>query len=539
MAPVALPLCRALKLPAVPVVLMIGFGANFMGTALIIGDLASSFASSPSWLGDEGRAQALAEQLITMLRTHGVHERRDRPEVVDQVLLGLLHGLRLLHSRLQLPARRQLLHDVFSDLFSLPSLVEARALGPTAPPKCKAAETRVCALALLVEMAEERAHAGAERDELIELLRRLHDPRTGGAPPRTLWHYMPSAMERARCGFVGLKNLGATCYMNALVQQLYMIPEFRGGIIELPLPDEPPQPPKEKGTPNKALLAQLQIMYAFLHESEKKFFDTRDLCAAWRDSDALPINPSVQMDVDEFYNQLIEQLEGALKDTPAAKLLSSLFGGTLVNQIVSKDGRMLSDRNEIFYTLSIDVKCKKSVLDGLASYVEGEVLDGDNKYKCESGEYVEAVKRTCVGKLPPVLFIHLKRFEFDFEAMRKVKLDDHFEFPFTINMRPYTAEGIATAAASQAAAADAAVTAIGSANNGGGVGAEVDGAGVPSGAAAIASAASAAGFGAHDSAAGVSATDQATALAAGQLYELVGVLVHSGTADSGHYYSYI
>ena len=39
MAPVALPLCRALKLPAVPVVLMIGFGANFMGTALIIGDL--------------------------------------------------------------------------------------------------------------------------------------------------------------------------------------------------------------------------------------------------------------------------------------------------------------------------------------------------------------------------------------------------------------------------------------------------------------------------------------------------------------------
>ena len=39
MAPVALPLARALKLPAVPVVLMIGFGANFMGTALIIGDL--------------------------------------------------------------------------------------------------------------------------------------------------------------------------------------------------------------------------------------------------------------------------------------------------------------------------------------------------------------------------------------------------------------------------------------------------------------------------------------------------------------------
>jgi Na+/H+ antiporter NhaD/arsenite permease-like protein len=39
MAPVALPLARALKIPPVPVILMIGFGANFMGTALIIGDL--------------------------------------------------------------------------------------------------------------------------------------------------------------------------------------------------------------------------------------------------------------------------------------------------------------------------------------------------------------------------------------------------------------------------------------------------------------------------------------------------------------------
>jgi hypothetical protein len=55
----------------------------------------------------------------------------------------------------------------------------------------------------------------------------------------------------------------------------------------------------------------------------------------------------------------------------------------------------------------------------------------------------------------------------------------------------------------------------------------------------LATTASAAGVGAHDSAAGISATDHAAALAAGQLYELVGVLVHSGTADSGHYYSYI
>ena len=37
MAPVALPLARALGIPATPLVLMIGFSANFMGTALLLG----------------------------------------------------------------------------------------------------------------------------------------------------------------------------------------------------------------------------------------------------------------------------------------------------------------------------------------------------------------------------------------------------------------------------------------------------------------------------------------------------------------------
>ena len=48
MAPVALPLARALKLPITPVVLMIGFSANFMGTALLLGDLPPQMLHSVS-----------------------------------------------------------------------------------------------------------------------------------------------------------------------------------------------------------------------------------------------------------------------------------------------------------------------------------------------------------------------------------------------------------------------------------------------------------------------------------------------------------
>ena len=71
-----------------------------------------------------------------------------------------------------------------------------------------------------------------------------------------------------------------------------------------------PQPPEKGSTePNRAFLAHLQQMFGYLHESQKKFYDTRELCGSWRDYEHLPINPSIQMDVDEFYNMLFEQLE--------------------------------------------------------------------------------------------------------------------------------------------------------------------------------------------------------------------------------------
>lgn len=38
---------------------------------------------------------------------------------------------------------------------------------------------------------------------------------------------------RPNKGFVGLKNAGATCYMNSVIQQLYMIPPIRNGILAI------------------------------------------------------------------------------------------------------------------------------------------------------------------------------------------------------------------------------------------------------------------------------------------------------------------
>jgi hypothetical protein len=42
--------------------------------------------------------------------------------------------------------------------------------------------------------------------------------------------------------------------------------------------------------------------------------------------------------------------------------------------------------------------------------------------------------------LPPHLLIHLKRFRFDYEKMRQVKVNDRLEFPLELDVWPYTAE---------------------------------------------------------------------------------------------------
>ena len=77
MAPVALPLARALRIPITPLILMIGFSANFMGTALLLGDLPPQMLHSVSgaefgdFIWQFGRPSSFPILMVTFVITLG------------------------------------------------------------------------------------------------------------------------------------------------------------------------------------------------------------------------------------------------------------------------------------------------------------------------------------------------------------------------------------------------------------------------------------------------------------------------------------
>lgn len=195
-----------------------------------------------------------------------------------------------------------------------------------------------------------------------------------------------SSEIRSSTGYTGLYNPRAICYMNSLLTQLFMNSKFRKFILELEV---------RESAGSQRLLFETQRLFAQMQDSFRKSTDPRDFAACVKSLDKTPIDITVQMDADEFYNLLFDQWEAQLIKSADKQRFRSFYGGQTLNQIKSKECEHVSERTEPFFAVQCDVQGKANLQESLQAFVQGDVMEGDNKYKCEScnGRFVDAVKR--------------------------------------------------------------------------------------------------------------------------------------------------
>ena len=225
-------------------------------------------------------------------------------------------------------------------------------------------------------------------------------------------------------GYCGLKNQGATCYLNSLLQALYWIAPFRTSVYRLPTNDD---------QPNASIPLALQRLFYRLQFLNAPV-STTELTASfgWGTKDVF-----MQHDVQELNRVLQDKIEEKMRGTSEEGTVAKIFRGKMVSYIKCLKVEYESKREEEFYDVSLVVKGCKNVYESFDKYTETELLNGPNQYRAEGHGLQDAEKGVRFIQFPPVLHLQLKRFDFDLQSLRNYKIHSRYEFPRELDLGKY------------------------------------------------------------------------------------------------------
>lgn len=249
----------------------------------------------------------------------------------------------------------------------------------------------------------------------------------------------PSTFRRCndfqvKATYVGLVNQAMTCYLNSLLQALFMTPEFRNALYNWEF---------DGSGETKSIPFQLQKLFVNLQTSNKLAVETTDLTKSfgWDSTEAWQ-----QHDIQELCRVMFDALEQKFKNTKQADLINCLYEGKMIDYVKCLECETEKSREDTFLDIPLPVRpfgsttAYDSVEEALKAFVQPETLDGNNQYFCEKcNKKCDAHKGLKFKKFPYVLTLHLKRFDFDYQTLHRIKLNDKVTFPQQLNLNGFVA----------------------------------------------------------------------------------------------------
>ena len=248
-------------------------------------------------------------------------------------------------------------------------------------------------------------------------------------PTGVLWHNFVNYDSKKETGMVGLRNQGATCYLNSLLQSLYLTGAFRKAVYQIPTATEQDRQSSVSAYALQRLFYRLQadpIAVSTAELTQSFGWESRQIFE--------------QQDVQELSRILMEKLEARMKGTEAESALNSMFVGKMKTYLKCINVDYESSRTEEFWDLQLNVAGCNSLDASFKDYIQVETLEGDNKYAAEGYGLQDAKKGVIFQSFPKVLHLQLKRFEYDFQRDAMMKVNDRYEFPEIWDASPYLDE---------------------------------------------------------------------------------------------------
>jgi hypothetical protein len=225
------------------------------------------------------------------------------------------------------------------------------------------------------------------------------------------WDYDPAKHMKSEFGIVGLPNLGATCYVNAVLQQLANTPQFLGLLFDRAGPRETPE------------LIELRQILARLVASDLPMVDPRPFIERWSSATFRLIRLGEQRDAGDFFTALVNGLPDEMRAPFKGQFSVTLYS--------ADDSEGQSQHLEDFFLLHLPVDGMTDINMSLNSLSHAQPL----------GEGRRRLQRI-VGA-PSVLVVQLDRLlsESTADGPCLRKLPSYFRYDERINLRKLLVAG--------------------------------------------------------------------------------------------------